>query len=137
MTQPACALDHDLWARAAVATAKARSYLLGRQSDNGGFCFYRSEHIDEPNLHDTYHAVMAALALLGADVPRVDALARFLDRFPLYGPGYYYYYAFALDLLRRATLIDAPRLEQIRNLPIVAPRSGAAAHCRACSAPCV
>jgi hypothetical protein len=38
-------------------------YLLGRQSPTGGFCFYRSEYLDEANLFDTWHAV-AALALL-------------------------------------------------------------------------
>jgi prenyltransferase beta subunit len=52
--------------RADVATAcrRAGRYLLGRQCPQGGFCFYRSEHVNEPNLADTYHAVRA-LALLG------------------------------------------------------------------------
>lgn len=42
------------------ALMRASKYLLGRQSSNGGFCFYRSKYVDEPNLFDTYHAVSCA-----------------------------------------------------------------------------
>ena len=63
------ALSVPLTSRARQAVAEATAYLRGRQSYNGGFCFYRFEYLDEPNLRDTYHAI-AALTLLGAEVPR-------------------------------------------------------------------
>ena len=110
----------SLRTRAREAVASAEMYLRSRQSHNGGFCFYKSEHIDEPNLHDTYHAI-AALTLLGAQVPRLDAVARFLTEFPLYGSNYYYYYAFSLDLLGRSDLIDATDIAHIEALPLAEP----------------
>jgi hypothetical protein len=112
---PGADLPATLLARARTAVAKAKAYIESRQSTSGGFCFYRSEYVDEPNLHDTYHAV-AALTLLRAEVPRAGELARFLDEFSLLGSGYYYYYAL---------LIDAARLARIGELAVTPPPSGA------------
>lgn len=103
-----------------TAMAHAKKYILGRRSENGGFCFYKTESVDEPNLHDTYHAV-AALTLLDADVPAKDQQVRFLDDFPLWGLNYLYYYAFTLGLLGRTSLITTQRLALIQGLTIPPP----------------
>jgi hypothetical protein len=98
---------------------RAESYIHSRQSSRGGFCFYRTEYVDEPNLHDTYYAV-AALTLWGLAIPRRDELLRFVDRFPIWGLSYLYHYALTLDLLGQAALVNKERLEQIRRLTIPA-----------------
>jgi hypothetical protein len=116
-------LPAPLLLEARNAVARAAAYLRGRQSVSGGFCFYKSEYVDEPNVYDTYHAV-AALTLLRSDVPRGDELVEFLDGVPLFGPTYLYYYAFTLDLLGRTARIDAQRLTRIRELTIRVPRAG-------------
>lgn len=66
--------------RSTVATAcrRAGHYLLGRQCPQGGFCFYRSEFVNEPNLADTYHAVRA-LALLGLQGEWRDGVREYLS----------------------------------------------------------
>jgi hypothetical protein len=61
--------------RAAVANGLA--YLRSKQSDGGGFCFFKFRYLDRPNLRDSYHAA-TALRLWGCDVPRKDALVQFL-----------------------------------------------------------
>jgi hypothetical protein len=63
--------------RVDVSLNHARSYLFGRQSPLGGFCFYRTTNLDEPNLSDTWHAV-AALALLGKTPQHREALVSFV-----------------------------------------------------------
>lgn len=55
-------------------------YLRERQSPGGGFCFYRSEYLDEPNISDSYHAVRT-LHLLGAEVRAQDALRELAQSF--------------------------------------------------------
>ena len=109
--------------QAARAIARGSVYIESRQSRNGGFCFYKGIYIDEPNLHDTYHAV-AARCIIGADVEHADALARFVAHFPLGGSTHYYYYAFTLDLLGRSALIDSERLARIAALPVAVPPAG-------------
>ena len=89
----------------------ARAYILSRQSRSGAFCFYKTEHVDEPNLHDTHHAV-AALALLGVDVPRVELLGQFLNSFLSCEPHTLYYRVFALDLLGCSSLVGAQPLAE-------------------------
>ena len=59
------------------ALAQAHAYLMGRQCANGGFSFYRSEFLEEPNPHDTWHA-LAALCLLGTEAPRREDIIRFV-----------------------------------------------------------
>lgn len=58
---------------------RALSYLCERQSASGGFCFYRWEHVDEPNLSDTWHAVAVLRGLAKQVVPNADAHARFVQ----------------------------------------------------------
>lgn len=83
----------------AQALASARAYLLGRQCADGGFSFYRSEYLEEPSLHDTWHA-MAALHLLGTPVPRREAVVRFIVGQPVSSQPYALYFRVrGLDLL--------------------------------------
>jgi hypothetical protein len=84
------------------AMAKAETYIRSRQSPEGGFCFYKSDYVDKPNLYDTYHAI-AALSLLGAEVPSTDLVVQFVDRCWLLGLNYLYWYAFTLDCLGQAS----------------------------------
>jgi hypothetical protein len=65
----------------AAACERAGRYLRGRECPQGGFCFYRSALVNEPNLADTWHAV-SALQRLGMTVARPDRLAAFLSSFP-------------------------------------------------------
>jgi hypothetical protein len=106
-----------LLSEAREAVARAEAYILSRQPDNGGFCFYKTEYVDEPNLHDTYYAV-AALTQWGVEVPRKDRLVKFVGGFPLWGLNYLYYYAFTLDLLGQSQLIDKHPLERIGSLTV-------------------
>lgn len=112
--------EASLVGRAREAAARAAAYLVGRQSYSAGFCFYKSDHVDEPNLHDTYHAV-AALRLLGSSVPRLGELARFLDRARLSAPSHYFYYAFTLELIGCERRIDLRHRAAIRALRVDAP----------------
>jgi hypothetical protein len=105
----------------AAVIARATRYLHGRQSPQGGFCFYRTAEVDEPNLFDTYHAV-AALTLVGDAVARRDALLRFLASFPPTAQvSTLYYRAFVLHYLGRADLIER---NEIRRLPLAPPAPG-------------
>lgn len=101
--------------------ARAARYLRGRQSPQGGFCFYRTAELDEPSLFDTYHAV-AALALLGDTVVEQGALLRFVRSFPSTGqlPALYYR-AFILQHLARPDLIER---NEIRRLLLALPAPG-------------
>ena len=104
--------------------AAAAAYLRSRQSPAGGFCFYRWRGLDEPNLFDTWHA-LAALRLLGAEVPRAGQTARFLAQFPAAGADQLYYLSFSLDLLGRSERLGEERLELIRALkPRLPPTAG-------------
>lgn len=61
-------------------TVPAIRYLQERQSPGGGFCFYRSAYLDEPNISDTYHAVRA-LSFLGARLENVEQVGEFARSF--------------------------------------------------------
>lgn len=87
-----------LCTRASAAAERAKRYLFGRQSPNGGFCFYRWLGVDEPTLHDTWHAV-AALTLLAVEVPHRDDVVAFLRGFPCAGQDDLYHRALALARL--------------------------------------
>jgi len=73
------------------ACDRARGYLLERESPDGGFCFYRTADLEEPNLFDTWHAV-AALALLGAVPAHRTRLIRFVAEQGVVGELYSLYY---------------------------------------------
>ncbi len=117
-------MDDLLTAGRAAAVAesceRAKAYILGRQSPQGGFCFYRADRVEEPNLSDTYHAV-AALKLLACEVPRELALIEFLQTSEIWGPRYLYWFAFAMDLLGRADQISEKIRSRIRALAIDEP----------------
>ncbi len=95
------------------ALARAREYLIGRQCADGGFCFYRSEYVEESNLRDTYHAV-ASLALVGMNPPRKEQVVAFVENSTLYGISYLYHYAFALELLGSEPHVDRERMRRLR-----------------------
>jgi hypothetical protein len=59
------------------ALAAAFDYIAGRECRRGGFCSYRTDELEEPNLHDSYYAA-AACGLL--DKPAFDRkrLVRYL-----------------------------------------------------------
>ncbi|MDD2675902.1 MAG: hypothetical protein PHP75_00310 [Methylacidiphilaceae bacterium] len=48
---------------------RCQDYVVGRQCRDGGFCFYRSDYIEESNLYDTGFA-LATLRVLGRMPPR-------------------------------------------------------------------
>ncbi len=96
------------------AISLATRYLRSRQTASGGFCFYRSEHLEEPSLHDTYHAV-SALRLIRAEIPCVDTLADFIATFDVHGLNPIYYGAFALDMLGRMTSIPERWIAHIQE----------------------
>ncbi len=100
---------------------RAAHYLRGRQSPQGGFCFYRTTDVDEPNLFDTYHAV-AALTLMGDTVAEQGALLRFVRSFSPSGqlPALYYR-VFILHHLARSDLFER---NEIRRLPLAPPSPG-------------
>jgi hypothetical protein len=110
-------------ARARKAAAAAADYLRGRQSADGGFCFYRWMGVDESNLHDTWHAV-AALALIGVAVPRADATATSLDGYTTLVPEAIYQRAFTLDRLGMASRLSGRDREAIGKLDPAALPSG-------------
>lgn len=108
--------------RSHAVTAAAVSYLLGRQSPNGGFCFYRTNGVEEPNLFDTFHAV-AALTQLGCPVPRQPVLINFLQRFALdEQTNALYYRAFTLKNLGRADLVDTGAIHRLALEPPLSQR---------------
>jgi prenyltransferase beta subunit len=102
-----------------IAT-RAAGYLRARESPDGGFCFYRSADIDEPNLLDTYHAV-AALALISQPVGHRDALLRFLDATPDFGVSFLFYHAFTLEALGAGDQLGRDRLQSIADIAIGPP----------------
>lgn len=57
---------------------RCRDYVIGRQSRDGGFCFYGSDYIEESNLYDTGFA-LATLQILGAEPPRRSELGSWLS----------------------------------------------------------
>lgn len=120
-------LPTSLLSKMRAATAHATEYLLSRQTDAGGFCFYRCDYLDDANLLDTYHAI-AALTLLGEQMPRVDAVVQFLAHVAPLELNALYYCTGSLDLLGHAASIDADWIQRIRQMRITsfpAKKSGA------------
>jgi hypothetical protein len=113
-------VPYELIDKADEAVVRAEAYLLGRQCSVGGFSYYKSEYVEEPNLGDTYHTV-AALNLIRAEIPHRDAIVDFLEGAGIYGPGYLYCYAFTLDLMGFGSRVASERLGQIRSLDVRAP----------------
>ena len=107
-------------ARVLRALDGAETYLRGRQSPSGGFCFYRSALLEEPNLGDTYHAV-AALTRLRRRTPQAAKIADFVSRAALYGPSYYYFQWLTLDLLGQIARIPQVARHAIAKLTVTVP----------------
>jgi hypothetical protein len=95
----------SMHAHVRAALERARTYLVDRQCADGGFCYYRSDYIEESNLGDTYHAV-AALALLGVAPPRRDDIVSFIVDSQSYGVSFRFQAAMALDLLGAGFQVD-------------------------------
>lgn len=110
----------DLNARITDAITRAARYLLGRQCSNGGFCFYKSDGVEEPSLWDTHHA-LAALRLAATPVAHPDLVAAFAHDVPLYGVAYLYHQAAIFDLLGRSSEIDRRDAERILRAPLRRP----------------
>lgn len=113
------ALPATLLTRSRDAAVHAQQYLLEHQSPIGGFCFYRWQGLDEPNLRDTWHA-LAALTLLGAEVPRRGAVAAFLATFTPLGLDDLCNQARALERLGCSDAVDTLNREKIAALDAAA-----------------
>lgn len=106
-----------------AAVARAVAYLRGRQSSTGGFCFYRMEGFDEPNLLDTYYAV-ASLHAAGVEIPYRDRIANFLRRFSLHTQVHgLYFRAFTWQLLGGTPEAEWEQLRrEVDGFPIHLPK---------------
>ncbi len=85
---------------------RACRYTLGRQTPDGGFCFYRAWGVEEPNAPDTYFAI-AALRWLGADVPDRERCATWLQA-QQHGSGDYSTLVIGWATLSALRLVGAP-----------------------------
>jgi hypothetical protein len=110
---------HRAWLDSALDGA--RTYLLGRQCANGGFSFYRTDYLEEPDPSDTWHAV-AALARLGITVPRQPEVIRYLTSQPVSAQPYgLYFRTRVLDRLGSADPEAGAVAEAVAILPVERP----------------
>lgn len=117
-------IPHDR--RLIEACDRTRPNLLERESPGGGFCFYRTADLEEPNLFDTWHAV-AALALLGDAPAHRQRLIRFVARQGVVGELYSLYYrARILHALGVADMDRAAVRMLVEKLPLHLPEGAAA-----------
>jgi hypothetical protein len=101
--------------------AQAAAYLRSRQCATGGFCFYRSAYLEEPNLHDTWHA-LAALRLLGGRPRRRGPLIRFVTEQPVQPQPYgLHYRVHALELLDAQDAHRSAVIAAVDALPVDRP----------------
>lgn len=94
-----------------MACTRAAEYVLARQCPDGGFCFYRTQDLNEPNLADTYHA-LSVLRLLGREVPRCEQVLSFSSGFPGRSQPDDLYHLTGIALLTQA---EAPVLSAYRE----------------------
>jgi hypothetical protein len=111
------AISPELAEQAAEAIAPAMRYVLNRRTAGGGFCFYRCEHLEEPNLQDTYYAV-TALTLLSGCRRHAEVAIEFLTAFDATEPNALYYAVFALDLLGQGVLVEQRYAARVREWPL-------------------
>lgn len=90
-----------------AARENVREYLIGRQSPSGGFCFYRAQYTDHPNMADTACAVRS-FAILGQQVPRAGHVRSFLTGL---GTSSQPEYLFHLVTALRELGVDSPTAE--------------------------
>jgi hypothetical protein len=98
-----------------AAVAKAVTYVYAKQSYNGGFCFYKYAYLDQPNLHDTYHALQA-LKLSGARISRSGEVLQYLSRTEPVDASGLFYCVFSFDSLGRFSLIPPAHAARVRAL---------------------
>lgn len=111
-------------ASAEVADAAVR-YIAGRQCRDGGFCFYRTAELEEPNLADTWFA-LSGLRWLGAPVPRADAVVRWLEGFDAQAlhDEVLHHWVRSLQWLQPGWRPDAGTLARIAGLALPVPEDG-------------
>ncbi len=103
--------------RLANVLDRARAYVLGRQSPNGGFSFYRTSDINEPSLSDTWHAI-AALRLLNVAPPHSDSIIKFVTEQRPQAQAYALYFRVRiLDALQTLDPERATVAGLVRSLP--------------------
>lgn len=114
----AYAFDDSTATRAAVEAAVR--YLESRRCRNGGYCFYRTDSLEEPNLHDTYHAV-SALCLAGPSVADVHKTLQYLESSPLDSWEHVYCRVFALHAIGENPAARPDLVRRIGEWTISAP----------------
>jgi hypothetical protein len=67
------------------AIDRSLAYVASRQCRAGGFCFYRTEYLEEPNLHDTYYA-LAAYRVANRDIQDRARTRSYLRALAPFGP---------------------------------------------------
>lgn len=111
------------WTNTSEALALAARYIVGRQCQAGGFCVYRYEHLEEPNLSDTWLA-LAGLRLLEVDPPRPGAIDTWLDGFhaaSLYHDALHDW-VFSKQMLSPTWQPDAQTVQRIQDIPLQPPK---------------
>lgn len=98
------------------ALDRARTYLLERQSPNGGFCFYRGYYAEEPNLADTWHAIAVLTGLLGVVLPEKRSHASFIIGQPIEPQPWVLYYRVST---LRALGVDDPESAEVASAVMV------------------
>jgi hypothetical protein len=101
-------------ARLRSAVASGLAYLRSKQSDNGGFCFFKYRYLDRPNLRDSYYAT-TALRFWGCDIPRRDALVEFLKKEKREDVDGLFYFTSVLELLGHecSNAADLARIDRL------------------------
>jgi hypothetical protein len=101
-------------ARLRSAVASGLAYLRSKQSENGGFCFFKYRYLDRPNLRDSYYAT-TALRFWGSDIPRRDALVQFLNQEKKEDVDGLFYFTSVLELLglEYSNAADLARIDQL------------------------
>lgn len=101
--------------------AQALGYIASRQCQNGGFCHYQIQQVQEANLHDTYYAVMS-YRLLNQRIPQWNKLLDYVLSQGLPGrqADYLYYHGFIVGRLGVATL-DHRFLDNVSALAVRPP----------------
>jgi hypothetical protein len=104
----------QLSAKLRSVVANALAYLRDKQSNNGGFCFFKFEHLDRPNLRDTFYAT-SALKLWRSTIARGDAIVEFLRDEKKDDIDGLFYFARTMQTLGSVDL-DRSELTRIREL---------------------
>lgn len=111
------------WADLNEPLALAAQYIAGRQCEAGGFCVYRNEYLEEPNLSDTWHA-LAALKLLDVAVPKSGEVGNWLDGFDTASLHHnaLHDWIFSKQLLDTTWIPDPQTCQRIAALALLPPR---------------